>query len=214
MVVPSSLYAVKPLVVFHSLPLSSAFLQFCLSQRFAVVGRSETAPGSECLGGWTVGFNSTICNLKKRLVNVTLREHDSPLLVAPEIVDYGLVHALAEQLQHRLNSAWTTEHLNDDSLTYLVGVTQTGAIAAYSPINLPAVEQVHEIPLPALTDADRLRRQDAIEPLAHFEVTFLPSGSLQINAWCGVPLMKVAWSMLIATLSLSAIVSVSIGLLT
>jgi len=155
-----------------------------------------------------------ICNLKKRTVSVTLREHNSPLLIAPEILDYGLVHTLAQQLQRRLNSAWTTEHLNDDSLTYLVGVTQTGAIAAYSPINLPAVEQVNEIPLPELTSADRLRRQAFIEPLARFEVTFLPSGSLQINAWCGVPLMKVAWSMLIATLSLSAIASVSIGLIT
>lgn len=152
------------------------------------------------------------CMLKKRTVHLTLPDHNSPLLSAPEILDYDLVQSLARQLQFRLNRAWTTEHLNVESLIYLVGVTQTGAIAAYSPINYPAVEQLHEIPLPELTHADQPRRYSNGEPLARFEVTFLPSGSLQIHAWRGVPLVWVAVSMLLGVLSSSAIVAFSIGL--
>lgn len=155
----------------------------------------------------------SLCALKKKTVSLTLPDHNSLLLNAPEIVDYNLVQSLARQLQFRLNNAWTTEHLNVDSLIYLVGVTQTGAIAAYSPVNYPAVEQLHEIPLPELTHADQPKHQSKAEPLARFEVTFLPSGSLQINAWCGVPLKWVAVSMLGVVLSCSAIVAFSIGLI-
>ncbi|MDX2242570.1 MAG: hypothetical protein NW224_17925 [Leptolyngbyaceae cyanobacterium bins.302] len=155
-----------------------------------------------------------LCSLQKRTVNLTVQDHDSPLLLAPEILDYNLVQTLAQRLHRRLNMAWTTEHLNDDSLTYLVGVTQTGAIAAYAPVNLPAVEQLHEIPLPELTLTDRVQHQNKTEPLARFEVTFLPSGSLQVQAWCGVPLGRVALSMATATLSSSVITACSIGLVT
>jgi len=153
-----------------------------------------------------------LCALKKKTVHLILPDRDSPLVNAPEILDYSVVRSLANQLQFRLNRAWTTEHLNVDSLIYLVGVTRSGAIAAYSPVNFPAVEQLHEIPLPELTHADQLKRNNKTEPLARFEVTFLPSGNLQINAWCGVPLVRVAASMLMAVLSSSAIVAFSIGL--
>lgn len=153
-----------------------------------------------------------LCKLKKRTVNLMVQDENSPLLKAPEILDYNLVQTLAQQLHRRLNTAWTTEHLNDESLAYLVGVTRAGAIATFAPINSPAVEQLHEIPLPELTYADRLHQSPTTEPLARFEVTFLPSGSLQVNAWCGVPLKRVATSMLIAVFSSSAITAFSIGL--
>jgi hypothetical protein len=153
----------------------------------------------------------SLCTLKKRTVNLALPDHNSPLVAAPEILDYNLVQSLARQLQFRLNKAWTTEHLNVDSLIYLVGVTQDGAIAAYSPINYPAIEQLHEIPLPELTHADQPKHRDRSEPLARFEVTFLPSGSLQIHAWRGVPLLWVAMSMLMIVLSSSAIAAFSFG---
>lgn len=149
-----------------------------------------------------------LCLLQKR-VNLAGRDSTSPLAIAPEILNYGTVQTLARQLQRRLNLAWTSEHLNDDSLTYLVGVTQTGAIAAYRPINSPAVEQLNQIPLPELADADAKHAETA-EPLARFEVTFLPSGSLQVNAWRGVPLGWLAVSMLVAVTGLSAIVAAAI----
>ncbi len=154
----------------------------------------------------------SLCALKKQSVNLALPDHNSLLRAAPEILDYDLVQSLARQLQFRLNNAWTTEHLNVDSLIYLVGVTQTGAIAAFCPINYPAIEQLHEIPLPALTQADEPKHRGQTEPLARFEVTFLPSGSLQIHAWRGVPLFSVAVSMLTLVLTSSAIVAFSIGL--
>ncbi|MBF2025139.1 MAG: hypothetical protein IGS48_00015 [Oscillatoriales cyanobacterium C42_A2020_001] len=150
-----------------------------------------------------------LCALKKKTVDLTLRDYTSPLVVAPEILDHDLVKSLARQLQRRINSAWTSEHLNDDALTYLVGVTQNGAIAAYTPVNSPAVEQLDQIPLPELTDADQIKRSSNIEPLARFEVIFLPSGSLQVNAWLGIPLTWVAVSMLTVVLALSAIAAYS-----
>ncbi|EKQ69264.1 hypothetical protein OsccyDRAFT_1889 [Leptolyngbyaceae cyanobacterium JSC-12] len=149
------------------------------------------------------------CALKKKTVDVPLGDCTSPLVVAPEILDYGLVKTLARQLQRRLNMAWTSEHLNDDALTYLVGVTQNGAIAAYTPLNSPAVEQLEEIPLPKLTNADQAKRTSSTEPLARFEVIFLPSGSLQVNAWLGIPLTWIAVSMMTAVLILSAIAAYS-----
>uniref|UniRef100_A0A832H374 Uncharacterized protein n=1 Tax=Oscillatoriales cyanobacterium SpSt-402 TaxID=2282168 RepID=A0A832H374_9CYAN len=151
-----------------------------------------------------------LCALKKKTVDLTLRDHTSPLVVAPEIVDYELVKTLARQLQRRLNMAWTSEHLNDDALPYLVGVTQNGAIAAYTPLNSPAVEQLEEIPLPELTHADQAKRRSNTEPLARFEVIFLPSGSLRVNAWLGIPLTWVAVSMMTVVLALSAIAAYSI----
>ena len=151
-----------------------------------------------------------LCSLKKRKVSLTIEDDESPLLLAPEIWNYPLVQTLAQQLHYRLNMAWTTEHLNDDRLSYLVGVTATGAIAAYTPMNRPALEQLHEIPLPELILADRDKHQHT-DPLARFEVTFLPSGSLHVLSWCGVPLPRVTLSMLTAIFGLSAIVALYTG---
>lgn len=150
-----------------------------------------------------------LCAVKKKILDLTLGDHTSPLVVAPEIKDYELVKMLARQLQRRINSAWTSEHLNDDELTYLVGVTQNGAIAAYTPLNSSAVEQLKEIPLPELAHADQEKRRSHTEPLARFDVIFLPSGSLQVNAWLGIPLTWVAVSMLTVVLALSAIAAYS-----
>jgi len=146
-----------------------------------------------------------LCALRRKTVKLPLEDTTSPLIVAPELLDYNLIRALSRQLQQRLNTAWTSEHLNDESLIYLVGVTQTGAIAAYTPVNAPAVEQMHEIPLPQLAIADQPKHTSQTEPLARFEVTFLPSGSLQILAWRGVPLRWVALSMMLIVLATSAI---------
>lgn len=150
-----------------------------------------------------------LCALRRKKVKLPLQDTSSPLVIAPEILDYNLIRTLAQQLQRRLNMAWTSEHLNDDSLTYLVGVTENGAIAAYTPVNPPAVEQVNEIPLPELTIADQPKHQSKAEPLARFEVTFLPSGSLQILAWRGVPLAWVAMYMLLVVVAASAIAAFS-----
>jgi hypothetical protein len=157
------------------------------------------------LGAGILGLTQAIafCTLRK---NNQLVSHGNLFPNIPEILDYGKLQSLAKQLHRQLKQSWIIKHPYPVSLTYQVAVTDRGAIAAYQPVNQPAVEQINHTPLPDLTVPESGQPINGKPPaLARFEVTFLPSGNLQIQAWRGVPLVWIAIGMLIMVLAISAI---------
>jgi len=125
---------------------------------------------------------------------------------APEIFDYALVNRLGKRLQLQLNQAWKSEHFNDRPLIYRVAVTELGRIVAYQPINQPAVDSLDQTPLPELVDSASSKGEaGTFLPLALYEVAFLPTGSLQVLSWRGMPLWWIGLGMVVLILAASAI---------
>ncbi len=154
------------------------------------------------LGAGVLGSIQAIalCALQRRDSN-----HTVPLLT-PSGVSYNRARQLGKRLHQHLSDAWTSEHLNQESLHYRVAVTETGAIAAYQPMNQPATHQVQQTPLPKLVIPEVLNPDNGIVPtLAQFDVAFLPSGKLQVRPWNGVPLLWITAGMLTLILAASAI---------
>lgn len=156
------------------------------------------------LGAGILGITQAIslCALQRRTGNNVLT---APFTTAPE-VDYTQANRLGKRLHQHLSDAWTKEHLNQESLNYLVAVTETGAIATYKPMNPAAIDQVQQTPLPKLVIPEVLNPDNGIvPPLAQFDVTFLPSGKLQVRPWSGVPLLWITLGMLSVIVAASAI---------
>ncbi|WP_421654519.1 hypothetical protein [Leptothermofonsia sp. ETS-13] len=129
------------------------------------------------------------------------------LASTPELLDYRRVQSLANQLKRQLNYTWNGEMNCDRPLTYLVGVNEAGAIAAYEAMNQPAQDNVNQTPLPnLLTVLPERSETDPPQPLAKFQVAFLPSGSLEVISWRGIPLLWIGLGMLVAVYGVSAIV--------
>ena len=146
-----------------------------------------------------------LCALQRHQSRDRAQSSSSLLATAPEILNYGQIQRLGRLLHRRLNLAWVSEHLHKKPLTYLVGITKYGAVAAFQPMHQAAFEQVDQVPLADLMDADLERRTGQTETLARFEVTFLPSGSLNVVSWRGFPLLWLAIGLLGVALLLSAI---------
>ncbi|MEX0271016.1 hypothetical protein AB3R30_17915 [Leptolyngbyaceae cyanobacterium UHCC 1019] len=157
------------------------------------------------LGAGILGITQAIalCTLQRRPCNKPL----TSLTMAPNL-DYNQANRLGKRLHQHLSDAWTSEHLNQESLHYWVAVTETGAIAAYKPISQAAIDQVQQTPLPKLVIPEVLHPENGVTPpLAQFDVTFLPSGKLQIHPYSGVPLLWVTLGMLTMIIAASAIVA-------
>jgi hypothetical protein len=159
------------------------------------------------LGAGILGITQAIgfCALYRQARPERLEIPASPVANAPELLNYAQVKSLKKRLNQQLNQAWTSEHLNEEVLTYRVGVTESGAIVGYTPINVPAIEQVNQTPLPSLTVPEAYVVNGHQPPVARFEVCFLPSGRLRIHSWRGSPLVWVAAEMLMLVVVGSAI---------
>ncbi len=158
------------------------------------------------LGAGILGTTQAIalCALHRR--SNSARSLPTTFTTAPEIVNYNQVNRLGKRLHQHLNDAWTSEHLNQDALNYSVAVTEIGAIATYKAINQAAIDQVQQTPLPKLVIPEVLNPESGIAPpLAQFDVTFLPSGKLQVRPWNGVPLLWITTGMLTVILAASAL---------
>jgi hypothetical protein len=158
------------------------------------------------LGAGILGITQAIalCALQRRVGNSTLTAQTT----APEIEDYNQATQIGKRLHQHLSDVWTSEQLNQAPLHYLVAVTATGAIATYTPINQPAIDQVQQTPLPKLVIPEVLHLDPGtLPPLAQFDVTFLPSGKLQVRPQRGVPLLWITLGMLTMVLVASAIVA-------
>jgi hypothetical protein len=148
-----------------------------------------------------IGF----CALYRQARPERLEIPASPVANAPELLNYTQVKSLKKRLNQQLHQAWTSDHLNEEVLTYRIGVTENGAIVGYTPINLPAIEQVNQTPLPSLTVPEAYTVNGKRPPVARFEVSFLPSGRLRIYSWRSNPLVWVAAEMLMLVVVGSAI---------
>ena len=153
-----------------------------------------------------------LCGLAKRGQPQSEDGRGATWVTAPALENYSQVQKLGHQLRRRLSSAWAGEYLNQVPLGYWVGVTRQGAIAGVQPIDAVALEHMDQIPLPALVMADQPQWQGG-EPLARFEVTFLSSGQLQVQAEAGIPLWWLAISMGLTVVAMSAIAAFGMGFL-
>lgn len=159
------------------------------------------------LGAGVLGMTQAIA------LSMLLRRHremffspNSLLAIAPQIMDYGQVQLLGERLERQLNHAWNQEIAGDHPLSYLVGVSQTGAIVAFEPMNQFTAENANLTPLPDLVSPASGLGSESLPPLAKFQVIFLPSGSLELISWRGLPLFWIGFGLLLAVVLLSAIV--------
>jgi hypothetical protein len=181
-----------------------------------IMGLSALLPGihiilplePSVLGAGVLGTTQAIaaCMLWRKSGNVMLGNHRNPLVAAPEILRYGQVQTLARELYRQLNHTWIQESAQTEPLTYLVGVTDGGAIAAYQPINPVASNQVAQTPLPSMVIPELIRQVNGkAQPLARFNVSFLPSGGLKIAPWRGIPLLWLTCGLFTSIIVLSAI---------
>ncbi len=98
-----------------------------------------------------------------------------------QIAEPGLKTTLAQQLKTKLQqSSANLKFTPAQSVNYRVGVTKTGAIADYEPMNQAAYDDEIKTPLPQLT---KFNPQAAIaqEALAHYSVVFQPNGQVQVT---------------------------------
>jgi hypothetical protein len=162
------------------------------------------------LGAGILGTTQAIaaCLLWKKTSAVMAGDHRNPLVMAPEILAYGQVQTLAQELHRQLNQSWTHQQAYSEPLTYLVGVTDGGAIAAYRPISQAAFGQVAQTPLPNMVIPELVKQANGnVQPLARFNVSFLPSGGLTIHPWRGIPILWLSGGLLTAIVVLSATVA-------
>jgi hypothetical protein len=130
-------------------------------------------------------------------------ESASALHTAPEISNYGQVQKLRKRLHQRLQQHWQSEISSDRPLTYQVGITGGGAIAACEPETQLAAEFVQQTPLYAVEESASDLSNFPAQSLARFQVTFRPSGSLEICSWRGIPLWWIGVSMVVLLLGVS-----------
>jgi hypothetical protein len=130
-----------------------------------------------------IGF----CLLKKKSVNIL----QSPLALAPDIVDYWDIKRLQKILYMNINRLWKGDlSMSAGQLTYLVGVSRSGAVVTYEPMDPTSTDNVDQTPLPELAIAPHEEPMEAetLTAFAKFQIVFMPPGILQIDAWRGIPL--------------------------
>ncbi len=150
------------------------------------------------LVGWTQAI--TLCTLRRRTA-FPLRLENPLLLEAPEITQTAQVRRLARRLFNQLNRTWEGEVNCERPTSYLVGVTESGAIAAYEPENSLAADYAVHTPLPTLVTPPPVPPKTEVYPsLARLQVTFLPSGSLLVHDLKGVALLDLAWKLLLVSI--------------
>lgn len=144
-----------------------------------------------------------LCALHKRTALPMPPDH--PMLAnAPVIAQQRQIRRLTRRLSNQLNRTWQGDVVCEQPASYLVGVTEAGAIAAYAPENLAAVDYVEHTPLPQMLNPDTGQVTNGqYLPLARLQVIFLPSGNLQVHGAKGVALFALAWRVLLAIALLS-----------
>lgn len=105
---------------------------------------------------------------------------------APEITDPTQLGFLQRRLYTKINQAWVDRRREGESLVYLLGVGQDGAIVGYKPINQAAGDRAKSTPLPELAYTPTSGKGSNQEPIAQFKVVFTNRGILQVSPWNGL----------------------------
>jgi Domain of unknown function (DUF4335) len=113
----------------------------------------------------------------------------TPQVVGAKITDANAVKDLNKKLFDTVRKNWTGKPTYAKDLKYRVAITKDAAIADYEPLNQLAFDYFRETPLPQIFAASHGGSNSAAptsqEPLAHYQVTFKPSGELEIIPWQG-----------------------------
>lgn len=104
----------------------------------------------------------------------------SSLSSPPPITNPEDLNSLETQLYQEMVERWTPTADLTKPLSYRVSVAQDGAIVGYKSINEATEAETAQTPLPNLLYKP-VGTRDRNEPLADFQVTFNPDGTLEIN---------------------------------
>lgn len=129
----------------------------------------------------------------------------SPQLVKPTLHSSRKLHQLQKHLIAQLNQTWKGEQLADRPLAYRVSLDNSSTVVDYAPQQSLAADYAEQTPLPDLVALEIDRPAD-LSALAQFQVTFLPSGQLKVQACQGIARWKLAIAFLMAVVAVSAIV--------
>ncbi|MBD2244854.1 DUF4335 domain-containing protein [Nostoc sp. FACHB-888] len=112
----------------------------------------------------------------------------TPEVVGARIADSNIVKNLNQKLYSTVRQTWSGTPTFTRDLKYRVAVNKDGVIADYEPLNQVAFDYFRETPLPTMFNAiygSNVAAPNDKEPLAHFQVIFKPSGTLEVIPWRG-----------------------------
>ncbi|MCC5630177.1 DUF4335 domain-containing protein [Nostoc sphaeroides] len=112
----------------------------------------------------------------------------TPEVVGAKITDSNIVKGLNQKLYSTVRQTWSGTPTFTRDLKYRVAVNKDGVIADYEPLNQVAFDYFRETPLPQMFNAvygSNVAAPNNKEPLAHFQVIFKPSGTLEVKPWQG-----------------------------
>ncbi|MBW4455166.1 MAG: DUF4335 domain-containing protein [Nostoc indistinguendum CM1-VF10] len=112
----------------------------------------------------------------------------TPEVVGARIADSNIVKNLNQKLYSTVRQTWSGTPSFTRDLKYRVAVNKDGVIADYEPLNQVAFDYFRETPLPTMFNAiygSNVAAPNDKEPLAHFQVIFKPSGTLEVIPWRG-----------------------------
>lgn len=124
---------------------------------------------------------SSLPDIEPTTPDTTTSVDPSPLTTTPEIAaatppDAATLQQLNQTVFQTIDQAWTTTPVTGESV-YLVKVDQNGSIVGFEPKSTVATDNVDNTPLPGLASSGTT----ATPAVAEFNVTFQPSGSLEVN---------------------------------
>ncbi|MEH2063375.1 MAG: DUF4335 domain-containing protein [Nostoc sp.] len=112
----------------------------------------------------------------------------TPDVVGAKITDSNITKGLNQKLYNAVRQSWTGTPTFTRDLKYRVAVNKNGVIADYEPLNQVAFDYFRETPLPKMFNGiygSNVAAPNNKEPLAHFQVIFKPSGTLEVIPWQG-----------------------------
>jgi hypothetical protein len=104
---------------------------------------------------------------------------EAQLASAPEIKDTAQIEALRGQVASKLEAAWKTRSLTEESV-YRLGVGSDGAIVGYKAVSPNAAANAKQTPL---ADLPYTTNRATTEPLAQFKAVFTPDGKITLTPW-------------------------------
>ncbi len=137
---------------------------------------TENKDSNQAIANFNVAFNPT-----GEVKISPVAKQQGAASVGKTIADPTLQTALATQLKTKLQASLTSKKpIDSQNLNYRVGVTKTGEIADYAPIDARAAKYETKTPLPQLT---KFNPQAAIsqEPLAQYQVVFGAKGEILVT---------------------------------
>ncbi len=112
----------------------------------------------------------------------------TPEVIGVKITESNTVKGLNQKLYKTVRQSWSGKPTFTRDLKYRVAVNKDGVIADYEPLNQVAFDYFRETPLPKMFQAiygSNVAAPNNKEPLAHFQVLFKPSGTLEVTPWRG-----------------------------